>query len=151
MVVVVEVGGAGARQFKKYPTIAPPLAPMLASIVGNVPHRVAVVTFDSHPTALQGFTSDTERAVEALQSLAPGCTRQDHHDNCTGPHPVHDKPIGDNGAAILDGLGYAVELLRTQPTAFRRAILLVSETLDRGSETTIAQAVRDVTDSNTAI
>jgi VWFA-related protein len=151
MVVVVEVGGAGARQFKKYPTIAPPIAPMLASIVGNVRHRIAVVTFDSRPTLVQAFTSDAERAVEALRSLAPGCTRQEHYDNCTGPHPVHDKQLGDNGAAILDSLSYAVDLLRTQPSAYRRAILLVSETLDRGSETTIAQAVRDVTDSNTAI
>lgn len=151
LVVVVEVGGAGARQFKKYPTIAPPLAPMLASIVGNVRHRVAVVTFDSKPTLVEGFTSDTERAVEALQTLAPGCSRQDHYDDCAGPHPVHDKQLGDNGAAILDSLSYAVELLRMEPAAYRRAILLVSETLDRGSETTIAQAVRDVTDSNTAI
>lgn len=151
LVVVVEVGGAGARQFKRYPTIAPPVAPMLVSLLGNVRHRVAVVTFDSRPTLLEGFTSDTEEAVEALRSLEPGCTRQDHHDNCTGPHPVHDKPLGDNGAAILDSLSYAVELLRTQPAAYRRAILLVCETLDRGSITTIAQAVRDVTDSNTTI
>ena len=58
LVVVIEVGGAGARQFNRYTTIAPPLAPMLDSIVGNVPHEVAVVTFDSHPTLLQDFTQD---------------------------------------------------------------------------------------------
>jgi VWFA-related protein len=151
LVVVVEVGGAGARQFQKYDTIAPPLAPMLASIVGNVPRKVAVVTFDSHPELIQNFTGDLDEAADALRSLQPGCTRQHHYNNCTGPNPVHDKPLGDNGAAILDSLEYAIGLLRPLPTGFRRAILLVSETLDRGSETTIAQAVRDITDTNTTI
>jgi VWFA-related protein len=151
LVVVVEVGGAGARQFQKYDTIAPPLAPMLASIIGNVQRQVAVVTFDSHPTLIQNFTADLDEAAEALRDLQPGCTRQEHYDNCSGPDPIHDKPLGDNGAAILDSLEYAVGLLRPQPVGYRRAILLVSETLDRGSETTIAQAVRDITDTNTTI
>jgi VWFA-related protein len=151
LVVVVEVGGAGARQFMKYDTIAPPLAPMLSAIVGNVRRQVAVVTFDSHPELIQNFTGDLGEAADALRSLQPGCTRQEHYDNCTGPNPVHNKPLGDNGAAILDSLEYALDILRPMPTGYRRAILLVSETLDRGSETTIAQAVRDLTDTNTTI
>lgn len=151
IVVLVEIGGAGARQFQKYPTIAPPLAPMLASIVGNVPHQVAVVAFDSHPQLLQEFTGDLDDAADALRSLAPGCKRQNHYENCEGPHPIRNKPLGDNGAAILDSLEYAVDLLRIKPSGFRRAILLVSETVDRGSKTKITQAVRDLTDTNTAI
>lgn len=66
LVVVVESGGAGAREFNKYSTLAPGLAPMLGSIVGNVPHRIAVVTFDSQPTLLQDFTPDTDTAADAL-------------------------------------------------------------------------------------
>ncbi len=151
LVVLVEIGGAGARQFQKYPTIAPPLAPMLASIVGSVPHQVAVVAFDSQPRLLQEFTGNLDDAADALRSLAPGCKRQNHYDNCEAPNPVHNKPLGDNGAAILDSLEYAVGLLRIKPAGFRRAILLVSESLDRGSETRIAQAVRDITDTNTTI
>jgi VWFA-related protein len=151
LVVVLEVGGAGARAFQKYDRIAPPLAPMLAALVGNVPHRVAVVTFDSEPALLQPFTQNLDQASAALNSLAPGCTRQQHYDNCTGPNPIHDIPLGDNGAAILDSLAFAVNLLRAQPTAYRRAILLISETVDRGSRTTVEQAVRAVTDSNTTI
>jgi len=151
LVVLVEVGGAGARQFQKYDTIAPPLAPMLASIVGNVARQVAVVTFDSHPHLIQNFTGDLDEAADALRSLRPGCARQNHYDNCNGPLPVYNVPLGDNGGAILDSLEYAVDMLRTKPAGFRRAILLVSETLDRGSETTIAQAVRDLTSTNTTI
>jgi VWFA-related protein len=151
LVIVLEIGGAGAREFQNYDTLAPPLAPMLSSITGNVFHQVAVVTFDSQPHLLQSFTGDTDEAIASLRTLRPGCTRQEHYDNCTGPHPVHDIPLGDNGAAILDGLAHAVDLLRDQPPIYRRAILLISETLDRGSATTIQQAVRAIADTNTTI
>jgi len=151
LVVVLEIGGAGARQFQDYDTLAPPLAPMLSSIVGNVRHQVAVVTFDSQPSLLQPFTSDLDEAEAALRTLRPGCTRQQHYDNCTGPRPVHDIPLGDNGAALLDSLAYAVNLLRAEPSYYRRAILLISETLDRGSQTTVEQAVRSITQSNTIV
>ena len=151
LVIVIEVGGGGARQFQKYERLVPPLAPMLPSIVGNVRHRVAVVTFDSRPKLVQDFTADVDEAQATLLDLSAGCSRQDHHSNCTGPDPIHDKPMGDNGAAILDSLGFAVNMLRAEPAVYRRAILLVSETADRGSEATIEQAIRAITDSNTMI
>jgi VWFA-related protein len=151
LVIVIEVGGAGARQFQKHERLVPPLAPMLPSMVGNVYHHVAVVTFDSRPKLIQRFTSDLEEAEETLRDLSAGCSRQNHSINCTAPNPVHDKPMGDNGAAILDTLEFAVDILRAEPVGYRRAILLVSETADRGSETTVEQAVRAVTDTNTTI
>jgi VWFA-related protein len=151
LVVVVEIGGAGARQFEKYDSIVPPLAPMLASIVGNIPRQIAVVTFDSHPALLQDFTGNVETAAGALRTLRPGCTREHHMDNCESPNAVHNIPLGNNGAAILDSLEYAVDLLRTKPVGYRRAILLISETLDRGSQTTVEEAVRSTTDTNTII
>jgi VWFA-related protein len=151
LVIVIEVGGAGARQFQNYERLVPPLAPMLPSIVGSVYHRVAVVTFDSKPKLVQEFTSDLDDAESTLRGLAAGCTRQNHYVNCSGPNPQHDKPMGDNGAAILDSLEFAVNLLRAEPPAYRRAILLVSESADRGSQTTLDQAVRAVTETNTII
>lgn len=151
LVILIEVGGAGARQFQMHERLVPPLAPMLSSIVGNVYHHVAVVTFDSRPKLIQSFTSDLDEAEETLRDLSAECSRHNHYNNCTGPNPVHDKPMGDNGAAILDSLEFAVDLLRAEPVGYRRAILLVSETADRGSETTMEQAVRAITDTNTTI
>ncbi len=151
LVVLIEVGGAGAREFNKYDSIAPPLAPMLESIIGNVPHKVAVVTFASQPTLLQPFTSNTNTAADAIRTLTPGCTRQHHLDDCASPLAIHNVALGDNGAAVLDSLGYAVDLLRNQPPEYRRAILLISETLDRGSHLTLEQALRAISDTNTTI
>ena len=125
LVVAVETGRAGARKLDAYRN----LNAVIAAVVGNVPHRVAVVGFDSAPTLLLGFTSNVDAAGAALHDLEPG----------------------NKGAAILDGLKFSVDLLRAQPPPWRRAILLISETVDHGSQTTLEDALRAVGDTNTAI
>jgi VWFA-related protein len=128
LVVDIEGGGAGARELEKYG----PLAPMIESVVGDVPHLVAVVGFDSSPVLVQDFTPNIELAAHAIQALISD-------DN------------GDNGAAILDSLGFSVDLLRKQPPEYRRAILLVSESNDHGSTVKLEEALRAISDTNTAI
>ena len=49
LVVAVEVGGAGARRLDSYRN----LGAVIAAVVGGVPHRVAVVAFDSAPRLVQ--------------------------------------------------------------------------------------------------
>jgi hypothetical protein len=124
LVVAVETGGAGARQLGKLSNIGS----LIEGLVGGVRHRVAVVSFDSQPHLVQDF-SPRMNIANAMQGLTPG----------------------DNGAAILDGLNYSVDLLRDQPPEFRRAILLISETIDHGSHIKLDQAVRAIGDTNTII
>jgi VWFA-related protein len=128
LIVCLEGGGAGVDQLEKYTA----LESMLDSIVGAVPHRIAVVAFDSSPVVVQDFTENTTKAEQAIHALVV--------DNS-----------GDEKAAILDSLNFSVDMLRKQPIQYRRAILLVSETLDRGSKTTLDEAVRAISDTNTAI
>ena len=144
LVVVIEAGGAGARELGKLGA----LAPMIESIVGNVPHQVAVVAFDSHPTLVQSFTPVVETAASAIAEIVPACSSPH---NCAATPSTNDISVGDNGAAILDSLGFSVDLLRQQPSTYRRAILLISETLDRGSHLTLEEALRSISDTNTAI
>jgi VWFA-related protein len=125
LVIAVQTGGAGAGKLKAYRD----LNAVVSSIVGSVPHRIAVLGFDSTPEVLQPFTADADAAANAFQDL----------------------DAGDKGAAILDALAFSVNLLRTQPPSYRRAILLISETLDHGSQTTLDDALRAVSDTNTAI
>jgi len=129
LVVAIQTGGAGARQLAKYGTL--PL--LIENIVGSVPHEIAIVTFDSLPKLVQDFTPENERIEGALHNLSPG----------------------DTGAAILDSVSFSVDLLKEQPTKYRRAILLISETLDRptagGSHIQLDDALREISDTNTAI
>lgn len=125
LVVVVQTGGAGSRHLAdtdRLPTF-------VDAIVGGVEHRVAVVTFDSEPFLLQPFTSNPDGIRES----------------------THNFEAGDNGAAILDALQFSIDLLRSQPTQFRRAILLISETVDHGSKSTLEQSLRSTGDTNTTI
>lgn len=125
LLVVVETGGAGGRELDTYRT----RPAMLDSLVGGVPHKVGVVAFDSHPELVQKFTPQMDRVGIALNNLEPG----------------------DSKAATLDALAFAVKILRVQPPEYRRAILLLSETIDHGSTTSLGEALRAVSDTNTVI
>lgn len=128
-----------------------PLPHMLETVVGDVPHQIAVVAFDSQPALVQPFSPSIEATIRAITDLTPACSRQHHAENCEAPGSFHDLSSADNGGAILDRLGFAIDLLRDQPIQYRRAILLISETLDRGSHLKLEDAVRELSDTNTAI
>ncbi len=125
LVIVVQTGGAGGRRLDNYRR----LGPLLDSMMGAVPHRVAVVGFDSEPHIAAEFTPDLNNVAGVMANLQPG----------------------DGGAAILDSLSFAVDLLRKQPTSYRRAILSISETLDHGSKNKLEDALRAIDDTNTTI
>ena len=125
LAVVVETGGTGARHLDDYRQ----LDSVLDALIGNVEHRVALIGFDSLPHLLVPFTSRTPDVSQQLSDLSEG----------------------DAGAAILDGVAFAVAQLRTQPANYRRAILLLSETIDHGSTTTLEEALRLISDTNTAM
>jgi VWFA-related protein len=128
LVVALEGGGAGVHQLTKYSAVAK----LIDSVVGDIPHIVAVVGYDSSPVLVQDFTPDTDRAASAIQALI-------------------DDDSGDKGAATLDAINFSVDLLRKQPQKYRRAILLISETLDRGSHSSLDEALHAIADTNTAI
>jgi VWFA-related protein len=125
LVIVVQTGGAGGRRLDSYRN----LGPLLDSMIGGVPHRVAVVGFDSEPHLEAEFSPDLNKIVDVMANLQPG----------------------NGGAAILDSLGFAVDLLRKEPTSSRRAILSMSETLDHGSQGRLEDALRAIDDTNTTI
>ena len=97
-----------------------------------VPKKIAVVEFDSRVQTVEDFTPNMDAVESALVDAS-------------------EDENSDGGAAILDGLGFAVEMLKKQPTSYRRAILLLSETNDRGSQLPLAQTIRAISDTNTTI
>ncbi len=125
LAICVETGGAGRNHTEDYDH----LDAILTSLIGGVEHRVAVVGFDSSPHLLLPFTPEASEASLRISSLRKG----------------------DSGAAILDGVAFAVAQLRTQPASYRRAILLISETIDQGSTTALGEALRLISDTNTTL
>ena len=125
LVICVETGASGVDHLTDYRD----LSTMLETMVGNVEHKVAVVGFDSKPVLLHGFTPNLDFISHSLNEL----------------------DTGDNGGAVLDGITYSVDLLRKQPPKYRRAILLLSETVDQGSHAKLVDALRAISDTNTVI
>ena len=125
LVVVIQDGGDGASKFEVYQT----LGTMIDALVGGVEHKVAVVAFDSEPDLVQPFTSDLDKVNGA----------------------IHKLEAEDGKDAILDALKFSVDLLGKQPVRYRRAILLVSETLDHGSHLELDEAIRAVSNTNTVV
>ena len=125
MVVIVQTGGDAAVHLDQYQG----LEPMLDNMLGGIQHEVAVVGFDSTPILLHGFTPNLSFISHSLDILDPG----------------------DNKAAVLDAIVFAVNLLSKQPTTYRRAILLLSQTTDNGSQTPLVDALHAISDTNTVI
>jgi VWFA-related protein len=125
LVVLMQTGGAAQGQFKNYAN----LESMLAAALGGSPNKVSIVNFDSRVEAASPFTSDIAQWRDAI----------DH------PDP------GNSGAAIYDGLDYALDLLQKQPARTRRAILLISQQHDDGSKARLKDIIRTVGETDTAV
>ena len=124
LVVLMQIGGAARSQFGNFAN----LETMLAAVLGDPPNKAAIVTFDSRPEEASPFTSDISQWSDAIN------------------HP----DSGDSGAAIFDGLSYALDLLKEQPNT-RRTILLISQGHDSGSKTQLKDILRVAGETNTVI
>jgi len=108
LVVAVEQGGASELEFGKLAH----LGPLLDLFLADGKSEAALVGFDAKPRLLRDFSHSSDHVNDALKHLQPGA----------------------GGAAILETVSYAVDLLETQPKEYRRVLLLVSEERDHGSK-----------------
>jgi VWFA-related protein len=126
LVVCIERGRDAPMEFDKIAH----LGPLLELFTRNGRGDIALVAFDSHATWVEPFSEDTESITRDLKQM----------------------PAGDGGAAILDAVGYSVNLLEQQPPDHRRVLLLVSESRDHGSyHFNIPQLVERIGTSNTLV
>src|SRR5665213_3668043 len=125
IVLLVQVGGSAVREFHKMIG----LPTMLTALTGNTMHRVAIVEFDSQPRTLLDFSASPDAVEQAVYSIQPG----------------------DGGAAILDSVWYAVDMLRDEPPQNQRVIVLLSETRDSGSVTPMKEVLRKIGQSDVIV
>jgi VWFA-related protein len=125
IVLLLQIGGAAERELPSYAK----LGTMLSYITASHPHSVAMVTFDSQPEDQWDFTSN-------IDDLADGFKDPGH---------------GDRGAAILDAVNHAIDLLHDQPANDRRVIIVVSQEHDEGSTAHDEDIVRRLGENNITI
>lgn len=126
LVVAVQVGRRADFELPRMHGLGAMLDPVLAQ-PGS---KIALIAFDSEVHPLQDFTGDSSRISQKLASLRPG----------------------DDGAAILDAVQQAVELLEGLPRNRKRVLLLISETRDHGSRSAhIDDVIEEIGNSNTVV
>jgi VWFA-related protein len=133
IVVLMQTGGSAPRQFQNYRTFNILLNALLTTTpdvkIARAPHKVALVTFDSRLREIWNFPPRIDGLKHAFA------------------HPEG----GDSGAAILDALDCGLALVEQQPPIYRRIILLLSQSLDNGSQAEAGKLVRRLAASNTTI
>src|SRR5579862_5086298 len=115
LVLAVEMGGASVLEFDKLAK----MGPLLDLFLTDPQSKVALMGFDSRPHLICDYSRSSDQINDALTHLEPG----------------------DGGAAILDTISSAVDLLETQPKEYRRVLLLISEERDHGSKHTKEEAL----------
>ncbi len=100
---------------------------MVDELIGDAPAEVAVVKFGSGEDLVSGFVTTPERREAALNSLAP---------------------CEDKDATVYDAVEYAGQILDAHHAKGRRAVLLISETRDHGSEAKAEHVIEQLSRSN---
>jgi VWFA-related protein len=107
------------------------LATMVDAISGEAEQETAVVSFGTEPQLLGGFSADPDTTHAVVKKYQP----------CDD----------DGGASIYDAVNYAAKLLETRNPHRLRAILLISETRDHGSETRARDVIERLGKSNIVV
>jgi len=127
LVVAVQCSRSAIAEFDKLQG----LATMIDAIAGDAPAEIAVIQFGTGEELLAGFTHDVRTRDAALNKL----------------RPCED----DGGDDIFDAVDYANTLLDAHHAQGRRAVLLISETRDHGSETKPDLVIKELGRSNTVL
>ncbi len=124
VVVAIE---KSARVEKILPQIQK-LGTLLTQITGR-DGEAAIISFDSHLDTVQDFTKDNDKIKVAINK-------------------IH---AGNSGTRIVDAVERGMQMLKTRPPAFRRVILLVSETRDEGSEARLKETLIETQFANVIV
>lgn len=85
---------------------------LLQNMVAGENGEVAIMAFDHRLQKLQDFTSDPDKLTEALKKIKPGSSQ----------------------SVLTDAVNEAARMLDKRPKDRRRVLLLIAESLDKGSE-----------------
>jgi VWFA-related protein len=91
--------------------------------------EAAVLSYDNSVNTLLPFSTDNDKIEKTIANLKPG----------------------NSGAKLYDALASAVGLLRDRPIGQRRAIVVVGEASDSGSEERLGRVLREAQLSNIVI
>lgn len=125
LVILMQTGGAASRFLPAYTD----LPELIDRLLGNSPHEITFVTFDSRLRQIWHFPKRTDGVNYALTNQQPG----------------------DKGVAIRDAVAFGVRQLQNEPGRFRRIVLLLSQEQDVGSAISSQSLLEQLGSSSTVV
>jgi len=116
LVVAVEANGISSPELAKIHRVGGMLQPLIAGDRG----QAAVIAYDSEVRMFENFTSDSSKIGAAIESI-------DARTITT--------------AKLIDAVAEAVRMLSTKPANYRRELLIIGESRDRGSQMKLEPAI----------
>jgi VWFA-related protein len=125
LVVAVQTGGIASRHFLDYID----LPPFLDWLTAGTNRELMFVTFDSRVQIIWHFPLRSDGVAYSVRHLH----------------------AGDQGAATIDAVQFAVNQLQSEPGTFRRIVLLISQEKDDCSTIPLDRALRTLGEASTAV
>jgi VWFA-related protein len=119
MVLLIQSSGISTPALSKIHSIGPMIKPLITGDRG----QAAVVSYDSEIRTRQEFTSDSGKIQLAIEQINGYSVKT---------------------ARLIDAVLQGVELLATRPENYRRVMLILGESRDRGSKGTLASAIEKI-------
>lgn len=126
LVVAIQCSRSAVSEFNKLKG----LGAMIDAIAGDAPHEVSILSYGEGPHVLGDFSGSSDSVRLALSRLT----------SC-----------GEYGAATIDTVHYAINMLNRRRNHYRRAILLISEARDHGSRSKLHEVVGELGVTDTVI
>jgi len=102
---------------------------LLQSMVAGDTGEVAIMAFDHRLQKLQDFTNDPDKITEALKKIKPGSSQ----------------------SVLTDAVNESARMLEKRPKERRRVLLLIAESLDKGSEGRAREALTRLEFANVVV
>jgi VWFA-related protein len=116
MVVLVQSSGISTPALARIRQVGAVIQPLVVGERG----QAAVIAYDMEVRTYQEFTSDSVKIREAFENIEPRTIKQ---------------------AKLIDAVIEGVKMLGTRPENYRRFIMVIGESRDRGSRHKLAEAV----------
>jgi VWFA-related protein len=116
LVVLVQSSGISTPALARIRQVGPMIQPLVIGQRG----QAAVIAYDTDVRVYQEFTSDSTKIREAFENIVPRTIKQ---------------------AKLIDALIEGMKMLGTRPENYRRIMIVLGESRDRGSKQKLAEAV----------
>ncbi|MEQ1945827.1 MAG: VWA domain-containing protein [Bryobacteraceae bacterium] len=126
LVIAVQTSGISSPQLAKIRRVSGMFKPIVAGERG----QVAVISFNSEVKVLQEFTTDASTVSGAVERI---------------------NAYSIKTARMIDAISESTKMLATRPENYRRVLLILSESRDRGSKAKLTDVIEETQRAGVAV